>query len=572
MNQIRSSSLPVRFLGVASVLLVAACQDLQTVTDPAPPTSAAVVSSPQAARAQFNASVPDVLALPGTVFGDLDESTGQLVSGVENEGVTRGVQNVLRRLSVPTSSYSIRVVEPIRFASSLRDKVVTKVGGLQIHFSSWICTLGFSADHSGGRSFVTASHCSDDQGKTDGTAYFQPTSSVDPTPIAFEVDDPSYRKGGGCSRGKKCRFSDANRNLYEEGVASLGGIGRTSAANNGSLDIVGTFDVTSQDDITTQFANGTEVNKVGRTTGWTVGDVIASCATVNVFGSNMQLFCQTIVSRAGATIIGSGDSGSQAWIKTGDTANLVGIVWGSSGSSTFVFSPLSGVVRELGTLDATTDGVGAGSVPPPQTKRNPTARRTATHPSAAEVRERPKAVDHQARGRAGDCLPPLSWAVVAALALLASRSTTPSDVYAAARPSVREKVVPASISDSVRVGLEVLERVRAGEPVRIVLRLENISDRTLDLYLRGRAIAFDVIITRKDGTVLWRRLEDEAVPAILRIETLKPGAVIELEDTWEQRANGGAPVSAGEYWIRGEILTELEPLVTASASLRIDPL
>ncbi len=189
-----------------------------------------------------------------------------------------------------------------------------------------------------------------------------------------------------------------------------------------------------------------------------------------------------------------------------------------------------------------------------------------------ELRERPKGVDHRARGRAGDCLPPLSWVVLAALALLASRSATPSDVYAAARPSVRERVMPASVSDSVRVGLEVPERVRAGDPVRIVLRLENISDRTLDLYLRGRTIAFDVIITRKDGSVLWRRMEDEAVPAILRIETLEPGAVIELEDTWDQRANGGAPVSAGEYGIRGEILTEVEPLVTASASVRIGPL
>ena len=132
--------------------------------------------------------------------------------------------------------------------------------------------------------------------------------------------------------------------------------------------------------------------------------------------------------------------------------------------------------------------------------------------------------------------------------------------------------MPASVSDSVRVALEAPRRVRAGEPVRIVLRLENISDRTLDLYLRGRTIVFDLIITRKDGSVLWRRLEDEAVPAILRIETLEPGAVIELEDTWDHRANDGAPVSSGEYGIRGEILTELEPLVTASASLRIDPL
>ena len=173
MNRIPFSSLPFRFLGVASVLLFAACQDPQTVTGPDSPVAAAVTSSPQAARAQFNRSVPAVLEFPGTVFGDLDEATGQLVFGVENEAVTRGVQNVLRRLGVPPSSYSIRVVEPIRFASSLplpsledptlQDKVDTKIGGLQIHFSNFLCTLGFSADHpdSGERSFVTASHCSD---------------------------------------------------------------------------------------------------------------------------------------------------------------------------------------------------------------------------------------------------------------------------------------------------------------------------------------------------------------------------------------------------------------------------
>ena len=305
------------------------------------------------------------------MFGDLDESTGQLVFGVENEGVTRSVQNTLSRLGVSTSSYSIQVVEPIRFASLRTDNPTYKVGGLQIHFSLFLCSLGFSADHSGGRSFVTASHCSDTQGKTDGTAYFQPTSSLDPNPIAFEVDDPRYLKGGECSRGKKCRFSDANRSLYEAGVASAGKIAKTSAANNGSLVIAGTFDVTTQDNSTTQ-ANGTVVNKVGRTTGWTQGNVTNSCATINVFGSNIQLFCQTIVSRANTTIIGSGDSGSPAFtIHADGTANLVGIVWGSQGSSSFILSPLSGIVRELGALTATTDGVGAGGVDPPPDEDEP---------------------------------------------------------------------------------------------------------------------------------------------------------------------------------------------------------
>ena len=357
---------------VASALLVAACQDLQTVTDPAPPTSAAVGSGPQAARAQFNRSVPDVLALPGTVFGDLDESTGQLVFGVENEGVTRGVQNVLSRLGVPTSSYSIRVVEPVRFASSLQGERDPKVGGLQIHFSNFLCTLGFSAEHvtSGEFSFVTASHCSDNQGKTDGTAYFQPTSSVDPTPIAFEVFDPPYLKGlDDCSRGKKCRYSDATRALYENGVEFAGDIGKTSGANNTSLEIVGTFDVTGKGGVTVN----DEVNKVGSTTGWTQGIVTGSCVHTNVFGSNIQLLCQTWVSSGGPTIIGSGDSGSPAFTENEDgSADLAGIVWGSSGNSTFIFSPMSGVERELGVLNVTADGVGTGSgTPPPPDEDEP---------------------------------------------------------------------------------------------------------------------------------------------------------------------------------------------------------
>lgn len=62
---------------------------------------------------------------------------------------------------------------------------------------------------------------------------------------------------------------------------------------------------------------------------------------------------------------------------------------------------------------------------------------------------------------------------------------------------------------------------------------------------------------------MWRRLEDEVVPAILRIETLDPGAVIEIEGTWGRRANNGTPVSDGKDGIGGEMLTEQESLVTS---------
>ena len=60
----------------------------------------------------------------------------------------------------------------------------------------------------------------------------------------------------------------------------------------------------------------------------------------------MQL-CQTFVSAA----VGSGDSGSPVYTGTG-SVTLVGILWGGSGSTTFVFSPLKSIKDEVGPFTA----------------------------------------------------------------------------------------------------------------------------------------------------------------------------------------------------------------------------
>lgn len=128
----------------------------------------------------------------------------------------------------------------------------------------------------------------------------------------------------------------------------------------------------------------------------------------------------------------------------------------------------------------------------------------------------------------------------------------------------------AAPSDSLSLAIRVPRRVSPGETVPVILRVENTSGRAIDLYLRGRTIAFDVVVTDADGEV-WRRLEDEVIPAILRIETLEAGGLLELEASWDQRSNAGEPVPAGEYRVRGEVLTEDDPLVTPAARLRVDP-
>ena len=96
---------------------------------------------------------------------------------------------------------------------------------------------------------------------------------------------------------------------------------------------------------------GETVHKVGRTTGWTYGPVSATCRDINVSGSDVTLFCQSLV-RSG---VGGGDSGSPVFYSlAGNKARLVGILWGGGidqqGSTTFAFSPLENIEEELGPL------------------------------------------------------------------------------------------------------------------------------------------------------------------------------------------------------------------------------
>ena len=129
--------------------------------------------------------------------------------------------------------------------------------------------------------------------------------------------------------------------------------------------------------------------------------------------------------------------------------------------------------------------------------------------------------------------------------------------------------MPDSSADSLRLRLDVPDRVPAGATVPITLHVENTTDRTLTLYLVGRTITFDIIVERPDGAVVWRRLEGVVVPAILRLDTLPAGEELVLESTWDQRSNAGETVPAGEYRVRAEVLTEGEPLGSGVRALRV---
>jgi hypothetical protein len=305
----------------------------------------------QLERWQESATV-EALAVPGAVFVDNDETTNRVLVGVENLGAMGQVRAAVARLGIPDDAVIVQRADPIHQVASLQNVVDRPVrAGVQINFPGFLCSVGFNATSGTQRSFITASHCTTTQGGVESTPYWQPLQSVAPTQIATEVADPVYVRGGsGCPKGRKCRVSDASRAAYINGAnQALGSIARTSAANNGSLEITGSFSIGSDDCGTLGgcLAVGTTVNKVGRTTGWTAGSITNTCVNTGVSGSNIVQLCQTFVSAR----VGGGDSGSDVFQGTGSSVKLAGILWGgNSGGTQFVFSPFGNVVADLGPL------------------------------------------------------------------------------------------------------------------------------------------------------------------------------------------------------------------------------
>jgi len=290
----------------------------------------------------------------GAVFVDNDETANRVRIGVADLSSMGQVKAAVARSGLPDDAVIIERADPIVLVATLQNVVDRPVrAGVQINFPGFVCSVGFNATTpSGQKSFVTASHCTNTQGGVESTPYWQPLQSVAPTQIATEVADPVYQRGvgTGCPKSRLCRYSDASRAAYANGAnQALGLIARTSGANNGSLTITGSFSITSDDCGTTGgcLAVGTTVNKVGRTTGWTAGNITNTCVNTGVSGSRIVQLCQTFVSAG----VGGGDSGSDVYQITGTTAKLAGVLWGGNGAGTqFVFSPFGNVTRELGTL------------------------------------------------------------------------------------------------------------------------------------------------------------------------------------------------------------------------------
>ncbi len=241
-------------------------------------------------------------------------------------------------------------------ALSLTDSFHPAPAGVQITWIklpyAYFCTLGFDAYLGSTFGFVTNSHCTADRDQVTGTRYSQ--GDYHTAAIATEFSDPPSTDAPPCPTGRKCRYSDASFAKWDAAASgSLHAVAKPTGKGTDAGSLVvrpGTLRFTITKTAPPALV-GQTVNKVGRTTGWTSGKVVATCVDANVGGTTYSVFCQNLV-QAG---VGGGDSGSPVFsYSTGTAITLLGVLWGGGtddqGHLIFAYSPLSAIQGELGTL------------------------------------------------------------------------------------------------------------------------------------------------------------------------------------------------------------------------------
>ena len=332
------------------------------------------------------ARMRDVLTIPKVVFLDLDEACGCIAVGVSDLAAQTAVRAFAAQHGVPQNAVNIVRTAPVVRMASLQGAFRPTMGGAQIEFlggdgSVFACSLGLpGVAFSGGASgFLTASHCTTGtQGAMNGTWLSQPGGApfwgdkVGVESIDRAMFDSSTDPA--CPAGRTCRNSDTAFIAYDRPEFGWTGhiVRPQTRCTSAKCDLT-VARVT--DDIRVVLADasdpnvspmmGETVDKVGRTTGWTSGPISNTCADIDVVNddgsdSGITILCQTMV----AAVDDHGDSGSPVFEfnPATDAAMFDGILWGgdaSGGHAFFIFSPVSGIQKDLGTFVYNEAGVTA---------------------------------------------------------------------------------------------------------------------------------------------------------------------------------------------------------------------
>ena len=286
---------------------------------------------------------------------DADEERNAVWVGVESASDVRTVRAFARNVGIPDDALVISVQARPESRMSLQNQwgapLTGLAAGLQIDAASGPggeCSIGFIAvDASGNQGFVTASHCSTQQYYTDNSAQYQPTAESMYL-VAREIKDRGEYLCNWPATVKWCRLSDASFFKAQLGVPlMLGKITRTTAYGQGARGSLTVDNANPSFDIGRKatrwdIAVGDRMDKVGRTSGWTRGNVTQACVRLQDFE------CQYVTT----TWSEPGDSGSPIFFESLGTAVLNGILWGGPYGdwNTTWFSPIWGIEGDLGPL------------------------------------------------------------------------------------------------------------------------------------------------------------------------------------------------------------------------------
>jgi hypothetical protein len=315
----------------------------------------------------YRARLKGLSRVRGLVYVDTDEEQNRIRIGIGPNAAEGDVVRVLSQAGVPRGAVIISRSPAAQRVKHIQSRFRPVPGGIQLAFPHpdpdffFICTLGFNARlaiRPGKNLFLTASHCSEAQGGNQLTRYFQPVPGPN-NRIATEFKDPPYGDlDGNCIfyPGSRCRFSDALLAEYPAGVQpQLGKLARTTFARRR----IGSF-VTDPNHPRWNVVGealfpflGEEINKQGRTTGWTRGPVVGTCLDFPfIDGSDITLICQDVAE----TFPLGGDSGSPIFIRVGPNEILLaGVLWGGfPGQTLIIFSAMENIEQDLGELHTST--------------------------------------------------------------------------------------------------------------------------------------------------------------------------------------------------------------------------
>lgn len=301
-----------------------------------------------------------VFEVDQVVYTDLDEAENRLIVGLSSMEASADVEGIIEEEEIPREA--VRLVEaalPEEHGHDLQGSFSPIRGGIEhgynVSGTTWSqCTIGIMVGYDGEVGYLTNSHCTPNRGSISSKSFANPIGG---STIGSEHTDPSYQTCGFFNN-SACRQSDAAFIELTGGANAMSAIARPDGWNFGSsgsstLDIDHgnpTLDIRDAQD---HPVSGETVDKIGRTTGWTYGDVNRTCyntavndpngGRIQVNGNILRYRCQYSANYNS----NGGDSGSPVFDWHGGEVTITGLNWGSRGNGDGIFSPWGGILRDF---------------------------------------------------------------------------------------------------------------------------------------------------------------------------------------------------------------------------------